>query len=125
MTATLPREASVVATVHRYYELVDAGDVTGLVNLFTEDATYHRPGYEPLEGRAGLARFYSQDRIIREGRHSVTTAVAAGSEVAVHGEFNGVLHDGTTVSLRFADFFTVTEDGYFDRRDTFFFAPLV
>lgn len=41
------------------------------------------------------------------------------------GEFGGLLRDGSTVHLRFADFFRVGTDGLFTRRDTFFFAPMV
>jgi steroid delta-isomerase len=114
-----------VARVLRYYELVDNGDVPGLVGMFSADATYHRPGYEPLVGHDDLTRFYGQDRIIREGRHRITAAIATGADVAVHGEFHGLLHDGSEVDLRFADFFVLSTDGHFSRRDTFFFAPLV
>lgn len=121
MTATIDS----TATVLRYYDLVDAGDVPGLVGLFTPDATYCRPGYEPLVGHEGLERFYRQQRVIREGKHTVTTVVRQGDRVAVNGEFNGVLHDGRTASLRFADFFELDAEGRFTRRDTFFFAPLV
>jgi ketosteroid isomerase-like protein len=125
-TATPGRAAAPpVAQVRRYYDLVDAGDVPGLVGLFTADATYHRPGYEPLVGHAELTRFYGTDRVIKEGRHTISAVVATGEDVAVHGEFHGVLHDGREVGLRFADFFIVTPDGRFSRRDTFFFAPLV
>lgn len=111
--------------VGRYYELVDAGDVPGLVGLFTPDATYHRPGYDPLVGHEGLTAFYDGARVIREGRHTLSRVVATGGDVAVHGEFHGVLRDGAEVSLRFADFFQLAPDGRFARRDTFFFAPMV
>ncbi|MFB7610925.1 nuclear transport factor 2 family protein [Streptomyces gardneri] len=124
-TTTATSASAAEADVRRYYELVDAGDVPGLVGLFTADATYHRPGYEPFEGHDGLTRFYSGARVIRTGRHTLTKILVEGSDVAVHGEFNGELHDGTTVGLRFADFFQLAADGRFSRRDTFFFAPLV
>jgi steroid delta-isomerase len=118
-------ESLPVVQVRRYYELVDKGDVPGLVGMFSADATYHRPGYEPLVGHDELTRFYGQDRIIREGQHTISAVVATGADVAVHGEFHGMLHDGREVGLRFADFFILTIDGHFSRRDTFFFAPLV
>ncbi|MFE5711066.1 nuclear transport factor 2 family protein [Streptomyces sp. NPDC056501] len=125
-TATAaPAVSAAEADVRRYYDLVDAGDVPGLVGLFTPDATYHRPGYEPFVGHEGLTRFYGGARVIRTGRHTLTKVLVEGSDIAVHGEFNGELHDGTTVALRFADFFQLTPDGRFGRRDTFFFAPLV
>jgi steroid Delta-isomerase len=112
-------------TVRRYYDLVDSGDVAGLVALFTPDAAYHRPGYQPMVGHEAMSSFYSGERVIKEGRHTLDTVVEHGSRIAVHGEFNGVLRDESTVSLRFADFFHIAEDGRFRRRDTFFFAPLV
>jgi ketosteroid isomerase-like protein len=119
-------EATAAATaVRRYYQLVDANDVQSLLDLFTPDAVYHRPGYEPLVGRGDLERFYSADRVIATGEHSLTTLVAAGDRVAAHGEFSGTLKDGSQVSLRFADFFTARADGRFTRRDTFFFSAMV
>ncbi|MDQ0792911.1 hypothetical protein [Streptomyces sp. B1I3] len=44
---------------------------------------------------------------------------------AVYGTFEGTLQDERQVSLRFADFFTFSENGTFRSRDTFFFAPVV
>jgi ketosteroid isomerase-like protein len=123
MTAVL--NATHVTSVHRYYELVDAGDVTGLVNMFSPDATYRRPGYAPMVGHQEMTAFYGGARVIREGRHTVDKVVEGEDEVAVYGTFAGVLHDGRNVDLRFSDFFEFTEDGHFARRDTFFFAPLV
>lgn len=117
--------AGAATVVRRYYTLVDAHDVDGLLDLFAPDAVYHRPGYEPLVGREELERFYSTDRVIASGEHTVRTLVTDGDQVAAHGEFAGTLKDGSPVSLRFADFFTVGADGRFARRDTFFFSAMV
>jgi len=116
---------SPVSTVRRYYELVDSGDVSGLIGLFAPDAQYYRPGYPPLVGRAALEHFYREQRVIKEGSHVLSAVVAAGDNVAVHGEFKGLLRNGQQVDARFADFFSFGPDGYFARRDTFFFSPLV
>lgn len=116
---------SYLQAVRDYYTFVDSGQVQALVDLFADDAEYHRPGYEPLVGRDQLDRFYREQRIIREGRHTLSAVVAADGQAAVHGEFNGVLHDGSRASVRFADFFQFDEDGRFRRRDTFFFVPQV
>ena len=118
-------ETTFVSAARRYYALVDAGDVAGLVALFAPDSTYHRPGYPPLTGHAELERFYRDERVIDTGAHVLTGIVADGREVAVQGTFSGVLRDGKQVSLRFADFFTFGADGLVTRRDTYFFAPLV
>lgn len=111
--------------VRRYYELVDNRDVDNLVALFGPDAVYHRPGYDPLRGRDQLRRFYLEQRVIREGKHTLDAVIVSGAEVAVQGSFHGVVRDGKIVDARFADFFTIGSDGTFSRRDTFFFAPLI
>ncbi|TSD97284.1 nuclear transport factor 2 family protein [Skermania sp. ID1734] len=116
---------SSIARVREYYERVDAGDVEGVVNMFAPDAEYQRPGYDPFIGHAALERFYGGQRVIKQGRHTVTSVIGNGGDVAVQGSFAGVLHDGSEVSLRFADFFRVTDGGAFARRDTYFFAPMV
>jgi steroid Delta-isomerase len=111
--------------VRSYYSLVDANDLTALLRLFSEQAVYRRPGYEPLVGREALAAFYGHERVIVSGRHKISELVADGCKVAVHGQFTGTVKSGAAVALRFADFFTVDPAGLFDSRDTFFFAPMV
>ncbi len=104
-------ETTPISAVRRYYQLVDADDVTGLIGLFAPDARYYRPGYQPLTGRDEMERFYREERVIAKGSHTLTAIVAAGRDVAVHGEFSGVLRDGRQTSLRFADFFCFGPDG--------------
>jgi len=125
MTRHAVNGTDAVSNVRRYYELVDSGNVDDLVGLFAPDAEYQRPGYPPLVGHSDLQQFYQQDRIIDVGQHVVNTVVAQGSHIAVAGEFSGFLKNGSTTTLRFADFFTVNSVGLFARRETFFFTPLV
>lgn len=124
-TPTLQPTSAMTERVRRYYELVDANDVTGLVALFAPHATYCRPGYPPLVGRLELTNFYEADRVIEQGRHTLSAITADENSVAVQGDFHGRLKDGREVELRFADFFTFDADLCFERRDTYFFAPLV
>ncbi|MET8327368.1 nuclear transport factor 2 family protein [Streptomyces sp. NPDC005181] len=63
-------QSSQLKRVREYYELVDSGRVRELVELFADNAEYHRPGYEPLQGRAGLGNFYQTRRVIRDGAHA-------------------------------------------------------
>jgi ketosteroid isomerase-like protein len=113
-----------VRQVLRFYELVDSGDAPAMSELFAPDAVYTRPGYEPYIGPAGLLRFYTEERTIREGGHVLDRIIEQGDAIAVFGEFHGVLHSGAPVDLRFADYFGLGVDGLFVRRDTYFFAPL-
>ncbi|HEX4831896.1 MAG TPA: nuclear transport factor 2 family protein [Trebonia sp.] len=120
----MPATCTGEALIQRYYELVDAGDVAAMVALFQPGAVYCRPGYPPMAGHAEITEFYARQRKFRSGSHHLTAVLDAGARVAVHGQFNGVLHDGAPMELRFADFFEVGDDGRFSRRDTYYFAPL-
>jgi ketosteroid isomerase-like protein len=112
------------ALIRRCYQLVDANEVAELVALFQPGATYCRPGYPTLTGHADITDFYARQRKFRSGKHTLTAVLDTGDRVAVHGSFRGVLHDGSGVDLRFADFFEIGGDGRFSRRDTYYFAPL-
>lgn len=87
-----------------YYQLVDAGDVDGVVDWFTPNGIYHRPGYPPMEGADALREFYSGERVIESGQHHVDAVIVDGVRAAVYGRFVGRLKDGTAVSVGFADF---------------------
>ncbi|NLE71169.1 MAG: nuclear transport factor 2 family protein [Actinomycetales bacterium] len=116
---------SAEAAARRYYELVDAGDVDGVVGCFAEDAVYHRPGYAPMEGRAALAEFYGGERVIADGRHELDEVVVEGRRVAVHGRFVGTLKDGSAARVGFADFWVLDEADRATSRRSFFDTPAV
>ncbi|WP_462419028.1 nuclear transport factor 2 family protein [Kytococcus sp. Marseille-QA3725] len=113
------------AAVRSYYEAVDADDVERLVGLFTPDATYERPGYEPFVGHEALRAFYTGDRVIESGEHTLDTLLVDGDQVAVHGRFEGTLKDGSAAAVRFADFYVLDDEARFSRRTTFFHAAAV
>ncbi|MFJ6163484.1 nuclear transport factor 2 family protein [Micromonospora orduensis] len=119
------RQRRGVDEVLRYYALVDAGDIEALVSLFSHNAEYARPGHVLLCGRAALESFYRDTRVIADGEHRLDTILAEGNQVAVHGSFRGHLRSGDEVAVRFADFFVLTSENLFARRDTFFFEPSV
>jgi len=49
------------ATMARYVELVDAGDIDAILALYAEDATVEDPvGQAPLHGIDAIGRFYRQ-----------------------------------------------------------------
>lgn len=116
---------SAAGMAHEFYRRVDAGDIDGLVAMFTEDAEYHRPGYPPVLGQSGMDHFYRYERVIAGGAHTLDGIAVTGAEVAVRGSFAGTKRDGSVARHRFAEFFTLDADGRFARRETFFSAPLV
>ena len=113
------------ALAHEFYARVDAGDIDGLVAMFTDDAEYHRPGYPPVLGQSGMDHFYRYERVIAGGAHTLDGVAVTGAEVAVRGSFAGTKRDGSPAHHRFAEFFTLSPDHRFARRETFFSAPLV
>ena len=113
-----------IETVHDYYAAVDSGDVEAVLSLFAQDCVYERPGYAPLLGHGDMRRFYSEDRVIAEGKHTITTVVEQGTLCAVEGGFEGVLKSGKQVSIRFSDFFEMAGD-VIARRRSYFFTPSV
>ncbi len=113
------------ALVRRYYDLVDAKNIDGLLALFSDDAVYQRPGYPAFHGREAMRAFYTGQRIIEHGHHKLFTVISEDAQVSTRGEFRGQLKDGRSISVGFADFFTVGEGGLFTHRDTYFSMPAV
>ncbi|WP_230381095.1 steroid Delta-isomerase [Pseudomonas guariconensis] len=57
----LPTPQQVQAIMQRYVELVDAGDIDGILRLYAEDAVVEDPvGQAPLQGLDRIAEFYRQ-----------------------------------------------------------------
>lgn len=113
------------ARTRSYYELVDAGEVDGVLAWFAVDAVYHRPGYPPMQGREALQSFYGGERVIVSGAHRLDEVLVDGPSVAVRGRFEGILKDGSSVSIGFADFIRYDAAGRAEQRRTFFEAPAV
>lgn len=118
-------ELDVLARTRSYYERVDAGDVEGVLDWFADDGVYHRPGYPPMRGRAALSAFYGGERVIQSGAHTLDVVLVDGWQAAVRGRFDGVLKDGSTVSVGFADFIRYDRAGRAVERHSYFDAPAV
>ncbi|MFD6163531.1 nuclear transport factor 2 family protein [Nocardia sp. NPDC060256] len=112
--------AGIEAQTWKFYELVDENNIEDLSMHFTVDAIYHRPGYDALIAQDAIVKFYRYYRIIKEGVHKLESAMVGECGVAARGSFSGVLRDGRSIQLRFADFFAVAPGPQYSRRDTFF-----
>ncbi|MEX2356413.1 MAG: nuclear transport factor 2 family protein [Thermaerobacterales bacterium] len=108
-----------VQLAETYYDLIDKGDLENLLALFREDVIYERGAIGRISGKQALRRFFTEERVISEGRHTLESAVVEGSVIAIQGRFEGILKSGEAVRVRFADFFRV-EDGKIRRRDSYF-----
>lgn len=113
------------ATTRSYYDAVDRGDVAAVLDWFSDDAVYHRPGYEPMVGRAALSDFYGGERVIESGSHRIDQLLVAGASVAVRGVFTGRLKDGSDAVVGFADFVDYDTAGRARERRSYFDSPAV
>jgi steroid delta-isomerase len=109
--------------VRRYYRAVDSGDVDALLELFTDDALYLRPGYPPMRGRRAIDEFYRGQRVIASGSHSLLEVTEAPNSVVVQGRFVGLSHAGDELTASFADIFHGACHIAF--RQTYFYVPLI
>lgn len=120
-----PSRQTLHDTVMAYYAAVDDARIEDLLDVFTDDVVYHRPGYEPLRGRDAMRAFYVDERVIVSGKHVIDHVVIDGAVVSVQGRFTGVLKDGSRRSVRFADFYRFDPSGRASERRTYFDAPSV
>ncbi|HEX8081782.1 MAG TPA: nuclear transport factor 2 family protein [Jatrophihabitans sp.] len=107
--------------VREMYRLIDAREFGAFAELYDKDAVYYRPGCDALVGREQIEHYYDKKRNIRSGKHTVSRVVQDGQTIAVEGSFSGVLDDGREQEHRFAEFFELSDDGLFTRRDSFLF----
>jgi uncharacterized protein len=108
------------ALVRRYYQLVDQGDIDGLLAVFSHDITYERQGTPRIVGKTALSRFYREDRRIRSGTHSLDQVLTGVTGwIAVKGTFRGELKTGEHVKVQFTDWHHVS-NGEIDYRQSLF-----
>lgn len=111
------------AAVRGYYAALDADDIEAVLEFFSGDVLYRRPGYARISGQAALRRYYSGERRLASGRHVVRSVVVDAQEAAAHGEWEGDVKDGGRASLGFAAFFAFDAQGRIREHTTYFFVP--
>lgn len=102
-----------------YYRLVDQHRLDEFLGLFHEAIHYERQGTPLIQGRSALRHFYERDRVIAGGQHHIEHVLTDGAWIAVRGRFEGTLHDGESVAIRFTDWLHF-RDGLIDHRETLF-----
>ncbi len=103
---------------------IDSASWSDLSRFFHEDVVYERPGYPPITGLQALLDFYSQTRIIAEGKHSLEGGLRATGQAICWGQFNGCAKNGDVLAERFADAYEL-QDGLIRKRTTFFFRAAI
>lgn len=110
--------------VVQMFHKIDSRDWDGLAGFFTPDATYERPGYEPIAGRDALLLFYREVRVIASGEHRLEHVVVDDECGASWGRYVGKHRNGADLDERFADVY-VFEHGKIKERASYFFRPAV
>ena len=112
-------------TVQHYYDALDRDDLEAVLELFSGEVLYRRPGYEVIAGLERLRAYYSGDRKLAAGRHLVRDVLVEGQKAAAHGMYEGQLKDGERTAMGFAAFFSFDMNGRIAEHTTYFFTPAV
>ncbi len=111
--------------VQGYYDALDAADMDAVLDFFSGDVLYRRPGYERFVGIEKLREYYEKSRKLAAGRHHVRAILVEDHDVAAHGEWEGDLKDGGRASMGFAAIFAFDTHGRIREHTTYFFTPAV
>lgn len=106
------------------FQAIDSKEWSVLPRFFAAEAVYERPGYEPLRGLDVILRFYTNERIVRDGCHHIEGFVLHENLASCWGTFDGVSHDGQELHERFSDVYEIGEEKIVHRR-THFFRPAI
>lgn len=123
---TSPRQSDDLRhAVQQYYQALDRDDLESVLECFSGDVLYRRPGYANIAGMDSLREYYASGRKLEPGRHLVRDVVVEGQRAAAHGMYEGQLKDGERTTVGFAAFFTFDGHGRVAEHTTYFFTPAV
>jgi branched-chain amino acid aminotransferase len=108
----------------RLFDKVDSRKWDELNEVFCEDISYERPGYEPLIGFDRVKHFYREERVIASGKHFLENIVVNKESGACWGRFIGVHKNSSAIDERFADVYTFKDSKILTRK-SYFFRPAV
>lgn len=108
------------ATVRRFYDLINGGDIDGFGSLLADDFVEHEhlPGLEPTKDGV-LAFFRMQKAAFPDMRMDVQDVIASGDRVVIRvrytgthgGDFMGMPATGRRVDVQLIDIMGMGEDG--------------
>ncbi len=93
------------------FAAIDARDADGFVGFLTEDATFRFGSAPPVQGRRAIRQAVDEFFATIAGlSHAVANWLASDATLVCEGEVTYTRHDGSTVTLPFADVFEFVED---------------
>jgi uncharacterized protein (TIGR02246 family) len=97
--------------VNRLFAAIDGKDAAAFAGFLTEDAVFRFGNAAPVSGKAAIreavAGFFTS---IRALRHEVTDAWTLPDVVVAVGQVTYTRHDGSTLSVPFADVFKMRSE---------------
>ncbi len=112
--------STIADRVLEYFQLVDAGSIEEMYELFAEDVVYRRAGLDPIVGKAQMRAFYEGPRGIDTISHEIDIVAVDGNCVAIEGRARATLTNGGSFDRRIGEFFwfdgdlIVRRHGYMD-----------
>jgi len=128
----LPQRISILGSVSEVngnliqgmFAAIDARDWDTLPAFFHSDIVYERPGYDSFVGCDRVMRFYRDERVIRQGVHTLDGIVVEKGRAAAWGSIDAVHVDGTPIKHSFADVYLLDQQTIKLRRSYFFVAAV-
>ncbi len=109
-----------IKATRAYYRYIDAKNLDGLYQLFTDDIVYIRAGTPAIIGMQQFQNFYEKGRIIHSGKHKRLTFETKKQSLHTSGVFVGILKNGDSVEVKFSEIFYFDKQGKICKRITRF-----
>ena len=94
--------------VNELFEAVDEGDVDRFVQFMTEDVQFRAGSNEPLRGRRAVREDIAGLLSSIQGmRHKLSNTLVHDDIVVAHGTVTYTRHDESTLTVPFADIWTM------------------
>lgn len=108
-----------VAQVQRYFELMTASDIDGIIGLFDENAYV----LSPFLGKMGASEFFKKlGNASNQSKLTVFDVLLGqnGHSAAAHFEYDWTLKSGEQFIFQGVDYFKFREDGRFSSMSIFY-----
>ena len=116
---------SVGALLDDLFAAIDSKDSDRFVGFLADDARFRFGSAPAVQGRAAIRdaveQFFTS---IQALRHQVTLVVESGNTLVCEGEVTYTRHDGSTISLPFADVFEMAGERVADYKIYMDISPL-
>ena len=113
--------SDVEATIHAYFEGINAERYDRVAALFAADGVLIAPGIEPRRGAAEIEEYFrSALRLYPEHHDDPTRTIVAGSTATVEIHFTGALESGARMEFDAVDVFDLDDQGRIARLSSWY-----